>query len=66
MHAFDSLGFSRLCRGGSSQDDWHFAGEHERVTVTVMDGATMLTFWERSDDGKHWIPLCETVQTRAS
>jgi len=66
MRAYDSTGFERVYDGQVNGDVWHFKGEGERVTFTLSDdNQTMAIAWERSEDGEHWIPLCEYKETKA-
>ncbi len=66
MHAYDSIGFERVYQGTVNGDVWHFKGEAERVTLTLSDDDKVVsTYWERSNDGEHWIPLCKIRETKA-
>jgi hypothetical protein len=66
MHQFDSMGYSRVYRGGVRDTTWKFTGEHERAAFTMGDnGNTMTIRWDRTDDGSNWLPLCELNATRA-
>jgi hypothetical protein len=65
MHAFDSIGFAREYTGTVEGNVWHFKGESERVTLTWSDdNKHLVTLWENSTDGKQWLPLCKTEQTK--
>jgi Protein of unknown function (DUF1579) len=65
MHAFDSLGFARAYRGKVAGDIWIFQGEKERATFAFSEGGGVLeTFWENSQEGEHWTPLCRTQETK--
>jgi hypothetical protein len=66
MHAFDSTGFARVYQGNVRDNVWHFKGEAERVTMTLSDNdKVMEIYWERLEDGKQWVPLCEYKETKA-
>ena len=65
MHASDSMGFARVYYGSRTSNVWRFAGEFERVTVSVgADGRSLTTKWERAEDGWNWQPLCDIKEVR--
>jgi hypothetical protein len=62
---FDNGGFSRQYAGEYAQGVWRFNGRRERVRIeTSADGRRLDHFWERTDDGRKWVPLCELTSTR--
>jgi hypothetical protein len=66
-HAFDSQGSASSYRMRERDGTWTITGETERSTlVPDGDGATMRASWERSDDGRTWLPWMEIRLTRAS
>jgi uncharacterized protein YndB with AHSA1/START domain len=65
-HAFDSQGSASSYRMRERDGTWTITGETERSTlVPDGDGATMRASWERSDDGRTWLPWMEIRLTRA-
>lgn len=66
-HAFDSQGSASTYRMRERDGTWTITGETERSTlVPGGDGASMRASWERSDDGRTWLPWMEIRLTRAS
>jgi hypothetical protein len=65
--AFDNLGYAREYKTTLRDRTMALTGKWERATLAVSaDGQTMTIHWERSEDGEHWLPLCDLVATRAS
>lgn len=62
---FDNTGFSREYAGEYANGTWRFTGRYERVRIDVSpDGARLRHFWERTEDGSQWVPLCELTSHR--
>ncbi|RKH67064.1 DUF1579 family protein [Corallococcus llansteffanensis] len=65
LRLFDSHGFAREYEGGERDGVWHFAGPHERVTMSFENANQQLAIhWEQSDDGVTWRLLCDLKGTR--
>jgi len=65
IHAYDSIGFARVYRGGVQGNIWRFVGEQERVAFTLSDDNGHLdTFWETLNAARLWQPLCKTEEAR--
>ena len=64
-HAFDSQGSASTYRMRERDGTWTITGGTERSTL-APDGAGMRASWERTDDGRTWLPWMEIRLTRAS
>jgi hypothetical protein len=62
---FDNAGFSREYAGKYENRTWRFTGRYERVRIDVSeDGSKLRHFWERTEGGDKWEPLCELTSHR--
>lgn len=63
--SFDNLGFAPRYDVTVEEGVLRYAGPRERGVVTLdADGQRWTQEWERSDDGRVWIPLCHLVGRR--
>lgn len=66
-HFFDNLGYSRKYEASVRDGVLTLTGKWERATLVVGDnGNTMSIYWERSSDGRNWLPLCDLRATKAT
>jgi hypothetical protein len=65
-HFFDNLGYARTYEVAVRDGVLTLTGQWERATVTVDDGGDRMSIhWERSSDGRRWVPLCDLTGERA-
>lgn len=65
IRLFDNHGFARDYEGQEQDGVWHFAGAHERVTMSFENANQQLNIhWEQSDDDVTWRLLCDLKATR--
>ncbi len=64
---YDNIGFAREYKLTSKRLTWKFSGAHERATMEFTpDGRNFTEFWEVSDDGSNWEPLCRLNGSKVS
>lgn len=64
-HFYDNGGYSRVYAGQVDGRVWTFTGRLERVRIEVSEDARQLRhFWERTEDGRQWMALCELTSTK--
>jgi len=57
--SFDNLGYSRSYKLYPQQNAWKFDGSNERATIEFsQDGQSYAEYWEISENGTNWTPLC--------
>jgi len=65
VHFFDSEGWARIYQARARDRVWTFTGTRERCSIVFENnGGTMLTHWDRSQDGITWQPLCDVKASK--
>ncbi len=56
---FDNIGFARTYWLTNSRLTWKYTGEKERAAITFTpDGRSFEQYWEVTENGSVWLPLC--------
>jgi len=67
VNNYDNLGFARAYKLTTRRLTWKFSGTHERATMEFTpDGRNFTEYWEVSQDGSHWEPLCRLNGSKVS
>lgn len=67
VHFFNNTGYTRTYTGSLRKNSWTLTGKLERASYTFgEDGNSYTAYWERTQDGINWLPLCELTATKSA